>query len=131
VHGGFVSNEQIAEFGGKAANLIIDQATFAKLDSVAGVSIADDIGVFRWFSKLYAGYTFLGGEPKYQIKFTENGNWIDISGVKENLKAGIGAGLSYHLSGKSDGISLFLNGDINIGTNTLGYFVSGGIGYRY
>jgi predicted outer membrane repeat protein len=129
--GGYTRNEEFSEFSGGSANLMVKENSYTRLDGIWGIGLGDDIGMFKWYAKAYMGYIFSGDRPIYQIRFVENGSWMDIEGAKEEMRGGAGAGVRYLLSGRSEGVSIFCNGDINGGTNMFGYYISAGLSYRY
>jgi hypothetical protein len=131
IRGGYIKNDEIIEFSGGVANLIVKENFYHRMVGTIGIGVGDEIGIFRWYGKGYAGYIIDGAKPLYQIRFSDGGEWMDIYGVQEQIQGGLGAGAEYLFSGRAEGISAFGNADIGFGTKMSQYYLSIGLRYRY
>ena len=131
LRGGFTRNNEIEEYDGGPTNLFIKENSYFRMDGLLGAALADEMGPFKWFGKLYGAYVFAGAKPVYQVRFAENGQWIDIDAIEEGFRFGMGGGLEYFFTDRADGISVFSNADIYTGKNAFGYYGAAGLRYRY
>lgn len=129
LHGGIVFNSAIMEYGGKGADLGIEEGVYSRLNGLLGFRIEDLVGDVNWNLKAYLAYLFMGDKPQYNMYLEQIPNSVmDICGTpQEQLNGGVGFWLDYKIS-KS--LALFTSFDLTFANRMFGYYVNAGINYK-